>query len=69
MRTQSNLDEAKKAGTEYMSKSIEQLEKMTAEEIAAANAAAGPPQPPLRGVPGFLSAFGKEVRKDVGMGK
>lgn len=69
MRTQTNLDEAKKASAEYMSKSIEQLEKMTVEEIAAANAAAGPPQAPMRGVPGFLTAFAKEVRKDIGIGK
>ena len=60
VRTQASVDEAKKAGTEYMSQGIE---NMTAEQMAAK----GPPQPPLRGFPGFLSAFGKEVGKDLGM--
>jgi malate/lactate dehydrogenase len=32
---------------------------------AAAAAAAGPPKPPLAGFPGFASAFGKELRKDI----
>jgi hypothetical protein len=65
VRTQSQVEEAKKMGTEYMSTTIEQFEKMTVEEAAKA----GPPPPPLRGMPGFFSAFGKEVRKDLGMGQ
>lgn len=58
------MEEAKKAGTEMMEKGINTL---TAEEVMAANQ--GPPQAPLRGVPGFLSAFVKEVRRDMGIGK
>lgn len=30
-------------------------------------ASMGPPQPPLRGFPGFVSAFLKEIRSDLGM--
>jgi hypothetical protein len=31
--------------------------------------AAGPPTPPLRGFGGFISAVGKEIRKDLGLGR
>lgn len=34
-----------------------------------ASAAAGPPTPPLRGFGGFISAFGKEIKKDLGFGR
>lgn len=64
VRTQSQVDGAKKMGTEYMTQTVEQFEKMSVEEAAKA----GPPPPPLRGVPGFFSAFSKEVRKDLGAG-
>ena len=64
MKTQASVEEAKKVGTEMMAKGINTL---TAEEVLAANQ--GPPQAPLRGVPGFLSAFAKEVRRDIGIGK
>ena len=36
---------------------------------ASAAAAAGPPTPPLRGFGGFVSAFGKEIKKDLGLGR
>jgi hypothetical protein len=65
VRTQASVEEAKKAGTEIMAKGIESL---TAEEMIAVNNK-GPPRPPQRGVPGFFIAFGKEIRKDMGMGK
>ena len=35
----------------------------------ASAAAAGPPTPPLRGFGGFVSAFGKEIKKDLGLGR
>lgn len=35
---------------------------------ASSQARQGPPQPPPRGLPGFVSAFVKEIRKDLGMG-
>jgi len=34
----------------------------------ARRAASGPPQPPLTGMPGFIDAFKKEIRKDLGLG-
>jgi hypothetical protein len=35
----------------------------------SASMQAGPPQPPRGGFVGFLSAFAKEVRKDLGISK
>jgi hypothetical protein len=32
-----------------------------------AKATAGPPKPPESGFAGFIAAFGKEIRKDLGM--
>lgn len=58
LRTHTNLEEAKKVGTEYFQKGLEELEK------TSATGGSGPPKPPLRGLPGFFAAFAKEVRKD-----
>mmetsp|Transcript_22935 Transcript_22935/g.32821 ORF Transcript_22935/g.32821 Transcript_22935/m.32821 type:complete len:102 (-) Transcript_22935:146-451(-) len=69
VKTQSSIEELKKTGTGVMEEGIEHIAKMSTETGAAGNTASKsqPPQPPLRGVPGFFSAFGKEIRKDLGM--
>ena len=36
---------------------------------SAGSRAAVPPTPPLRGFGGFISAVGKEIRKDLGLGR
>eukprot|EP00542_Grammatophora_oceanica_P009186 CAMPEP_0194046340 /NCGR_PEP_ID=MMETSP0009_2-20130614/20872_1 /TAXON_ID=210454 /ORGANISM="Grammatophora oceanica, Strain CCMP 410" /LENGTH=101 /DNA_ID=CAMNT_0038691587 /DNA_START=110 /DNA_END=415 /DNA_ORIENTATION=+ len=67
LRTHNNVQEIKKTGTEYMSQSMDQMEKEMAKNATTTMNRKGPPQPPVRGVPGFFSAFAKEVRKDLGM--
>jgi len=73
IRTDQALNEWKTKGTEHLDQTIRKMstQAMEAEANAAANSArrAGPPQPPLRGFPGFVSAFVKEVQKDLGLGK
>jgi inosine/xanthosine triphosphate pyrophosphatase family protein len=73
VRTNKQYEDFSKQGTEQLSKTIEELAKQQ-QQAAAAQAAGGkpvassmsaPPSPPLRGIPGFFSAFFKEVRKDV----
>ena len=73
VRTNKQYEEFTKQGAEQLNKTLEDLAKQQAETLntaAAATAgkvstAAGPPQPPLRGIPGFFRAFFKEVRKDL----
>jgi len=62
VRTDASLREVHKAGTETLEQTLEQAVRSSANN---ATAAAGPPVPPLRGVPGFASAFFKEIRKDL----
>ena len=60
---------------EYSKQGVETFEKMAQEASKVASEAtsnlssggavgSGPPQKPLTGIPGFFSAFAKEVRKD-----
>ena len=67
LRTHNTIQETKAKGTQHMESTIEELAKVTSDTNVGANSN-GPPQPPLRGVPGFFVAFAKEVRKDI-MGK
>mmetsp|Transcript_32246 Transcript_32246/g.48639 ORF Transcript_32246/g.48639 Transcript_32246/m.48639 type:complete len:98 (-) Transcript_32246:249-542(-) len=62
VRTQSTVEEASKKGNEYLNQATEEALKATSTTTTAT--AKGPPQPPLRGVPGFFVAMGKEIRKD-----
>lgn len=64
VRTDAQFKEVHKMGTEQINKTVEELAKTT----TATSGAAGPPRPPLRGVPGFVSCFFKEIRKDLGLG-
>jgi hypothetical protein len=73
VRTNQQYQELNKHGTEKVAKTLEELAKTQAAEGGAATAASKPgplqaPQRPLRGIPGFILAFAKEVRKDLGGG-
>ncbi len=50
--------------TKHLHGTLEELSQQAEKAAAAA-----PPQPPLRGVPGFFVAFFKEIGKDLGMVK
>ena len=79
VRTNKQYEELNKHGTDKISKTFEDIVKQqaaaeggtaaTVADAAATNAAKNnllqPPQRPLRGIPGFFVAFGKEVRKDI----
>jgi hypothetical protein len=64
LRTHNTIQETKAKSTQHLESTMEELSKMTAESSGSASNK-GPPQPPLRGIPGFFSAFAKEVRKDI----
>mmetsp|Transcript_4709 Transcript_4709/g.6691 ORF Transcript_4709/g.6691 Transcript_4709/m.6691 type:complete len:108 (+) Transcript_4709:233-556(+) len=76
LRTHTTVQDLKAKGTEQMNGTLDDFAKMANEQVTKQNAAsstttanaAGPPKPPLQGVPGFFSAFGKEIRQDI-MGK
>lgn len=65
VRADHQLRQFHQTGQEQLERTAEQLSKLN----QAGSQAAGPPVPPLTGFPGFVSAFFKEVRKDLGMGK
>ena len=81
VRTNKQYEELNKHGTDKISKTLEEIvlkqQAAAAAEGSGTTAAAGaatnaaknnllqPPQRPLRGIPGFFVAFGKEVRKDI----
>ena len=78
VRTNKQYEELNKHGTDKISKTFEDIVKQqaaaeggggTTAAATATNAAKNnllqPPQRPLRGIPGFFVAFGKEVRKDI----
>ena len=63
-----------RAYQDYSKQGVETIEKMAQEASKVASeatqeigkrAAGEPPQRPLTGIPGFFSAFAKEVRKDI----
>lgn len=62
IRMDASIKEAQEKGTKQFSTI---LEETVAKDLSKDKT--GPPKPPLRGVPGFLSAFVKEVRKDLGI--
>ncbi len=72
VRTSKQYEDFTKQGAEQLNQTLEELAKQQAEAAAskastsvASSIAAGPPHPPLRGIPGFFAAFFKEVRKDL----
>lgn len=75
VRTDQTLKELKKTGSEHINTAFEEAVKQqvrhasssSATSAGTATTAGGPPTPPLRGIPGFMSAFFKEIRKDLGV--
>ena len=57
----------------FLESHLDQLHKATQQATAQYSTSAfppknkGPPIPPLRGFSGFLAAFAKEVRQDLGL--
>ena len=82
VRTDAHLRNVKEGGAEHINSKIDELHKAATEaaystisEASTSTSAktayhtSGPPAPPKRGFPGFMSAFGKEIKKDLGFGK
>jgi hypothetical protein len=70
VRSNKTYEDYAKQGTEKLNETIEELAKQAGTPGAATSASAkealkGPPTPPLTGFPGFVSAFFKEIRKDI----
>ena len=66
VRTDKAYQDYSKQGAETFEKMAQEATKVASEatqEISFA-AGGGPPKKPLTGIPGFFSAFAKEVRKD-----
>lgn len=69
VRTNKNLQDIERVGTEHLNKAFDSLTAAEQQQIRVSTSMAGPPQPPLSGFRGFVAAFFKEIRKDLGMGK
>lgn len=71
VRSEVKMQELHKTGTESFAKAFEELNKMQARGTATVAASSvqnsGPPVPPRRGVGGFIEAFLKEIRSDLGI--
>ena len=68
VRTDAQLKTIQKAGEEQFNEAVQGMTSRAA-STSAGSAMSGPPQPPLTGFQGFVSAFFKEIRKDLGIGK
>ena len=66
VRTDHHMREFQKTGQEHIEKTVHNLSKQADQ---TASSTAGRPSPPLTGLPGFVSAFFKEIRKDFGANK
>ena len=73
VRTNKQYEDLTKQGANQLNETLEELAKQQAGAAvenavrpgASTAGVVGPPQPPLRGIPGFFVAFGKEIRKDI----
>jgi hypothetical protein len=74
VRTDAGLREAHRTGTEALNKTLEEVISQAGNAASTATAgsarsARGPPVRPKTGFPGFVSAFFKEIKRDIGIGK
>lgn len=85
LRSEAAMNDAKGKGRETVNEALDELHKTATEAAYSATSGGGakagmhpsagggrplgPPKPPLTGFPGFVRAFGLEVRKDLGLGK
>jgi hypothetical protein len=72
VRTENTLQSVQKAGAESLLKqtfgeSVAGESSATAAATSKTARSGGPPPKPLTGVPGFVSAFVKEIRHDLGL--
>jgi hypothetical protein len=73
VRSDSKIQEFHKTGSESFNKAFEEMSKMqamgtsTIADTAGNTAKSGPPIPPTRGFAGFVEAFFKEIRRDLGI--
>ena len=63
VRTDATLRDVHKTGTETLQQTLDEAVRQSSS--SSTTAAQGPPIPPLKGFAGFVSAFSKEIRKDV----
>lgn len=85
LRTEHHVQQYKQKGQHHVNETLDELHKTATETMYKAQAesrasgydsgtsvggkGAGPPVPPLSGFAGFVSAFGKEIKKDLGIGR
>lgn len=69
VRTDKSIQDLHKAGTETLNEAYSTAAEAASQAAAGATATkGGKPQPPLTGFNGFVSAFFKEIQKDLGVG-
>lgn len=85
LRTDHHVQQYKQKGQQHVNEALDDLHKTATETMYKAQAEArasgyagssgsgkassGPPTPPARGFGGFISAVGKEIKKDLGLGR
>ena len=85
LRTDHHVQQYKQKGQQHVNEALDDLHKTATETMykaqaearasgyagssSGSKAAVGPPTPPARGFGGFVSAFGKEIKKDLGFGR
>ena len=82
VHTDRHIQKYKKEGLEHVNAQIDELHKQAtraaystgSSATSSSSGAAGggtlrPPQKPMEGIPGFFSALGKVIRRDLGMDK
>mmetsp|Transcript_1423 Transcript_1423/g.2601 ORF Transcript_1423/g.2601 Transcript_1423/m.2601 type:complete len:114 (+) Transcript_1423:277-618(+) len=82
VRTDHHIRSFKEGGAEHLNSKLDELHKAATEAAFSASSsgtkstssrtayhASGPPVSPKGGFLGFIEAFGKEVKKDLGLGK
>ncbi len=63
------LDELHKAAQEAAYSSSTKFNEAASKASSKMKNMNGPPIPPKKGFTGFISALGKEIKKDMGIGK
>jgi hypothetical protein len=63
LKTHTTLEELTNKGNQHLESTLNEIHKVASDTTTST--AAGRPQPPLRGVSGFIAAFAKELRHDI----
>mmetsp|Transcript_5530 Transcript_5530/g.6786 ORF Transcript_5530/g.6786 Transcript_5530/m.6786 type:complete len:147 (-) Transcript_5530:1441-1881(-) len=82
VRTDAHLRNLKETSNEAINSKLDEIHQTAAKTAFSTSSSAGkssasrgtyhtsgPPRPPKTGLAGFFEAFGKEIRKDLGIGK